>query len=84
MNDWVGDPYFSRSGVSFLCGRRRMGEDEVVGCQMQGSFNLLPLADESDVVYLKMVSCVFSNSTSCGPPSQSVFSPSQAKVACPL
>ena len=36
-----------------------MREDEVVRCQMQGSFNLLAPANESDVIYLKTVSLVF-------------------------
>ena len=63
MNDWVGDPKFSRSRVDFFRGRRRVREDEMVGCQMYGSFDLLAPANQSDVVYLEMVSVISSNNT---------------------
>ena len=38
-----------------------MREDEVVGCQMQSSFDLLAPADKSNVIYLKIVSFVSKN-----------------------
>ena len=44
-----------------------MGEDEVVGCQMKRSFNLLAPANQLDVVYLDMVSFVASNNIKLNP-----------------
>lgn len=63
LYDWVCDPEFSRLGpLRFQSGlllggwRGSVAEDDMMGCEVEGPFDLFTSPDKLYIVYLRLVS----------------------------